>query len=100
LIDALEQDVREHGMPKLEGNRPPLLGFDQYTAGLLVIANQLVALRMEQSGGGKLNMLDGPMFPLEVVRERLRKFAKGKRDKGIDAAYKTWASNHPEVKLA
>lgn len=74
--------------------RPSLLGFDQNAAGFLMLTNQLIALRAEHSGNGKLKMVKGPIFPTEIVEERLRKFAATKRTSKIEEAQQRWRQNH------
>lgn len=76
--------MRKNGPVKAtEEFRPPLLGFDPASAGLLQVANQLVSMRMEQ-GNPKLKHLPGPLFPHEIVDERLRRFTAGKRTDVIE----------------
>lgn len=96
LIDRLEEEMRTHGRLSLSDMRPPLLGFDQYAAGLLMLTNQVISLRMEQ-GNVKLKHLEGPKFPTEIVDERLRKFATTKRNTAIDRAQQRWAQKHSPV---
>jgi hypothetical protein len=69
--------------------RPPLLGFDQYAAGLLLITNQVAALRMDR-GNGKAEMVKGPIFPLEIIEQRLSKFAAVKRTDAIARAQRNY----------
>lgn len=72
------------------------MGFDQYAAGLLMLTNQVISLRMEQ-GNAKLNHLDGPVMPMEHVDRRLRKFASTKRNTAIERAQQRWAQKHRPV---
>jgi len=74
--------------------RPSLLGFDAVSSGFLNLTNQIVALRAEQSGNGKLKMMKGPVFPTEIVEQRLREHAARKRTTKIDEAQERWRRNH------
>ena len=88
--------MRANGRLSLSEMRPPLMGFDQYAAGLLMVTNQLISMRMEQ-GNAKLKHLEGPMFPMEIVDARLRKFAAAKRNTAIDRAQQRWSQKHNPV---
>lgn len=75
--------MREHGQIKLTDLRPPLLGFDQASAGLLMVTNQLISQRIEH-GNAKLKHIEGPSFPLEVAEARIRAHAAQKRASVIE----------------
>lgn len=75
--------MRKHGQSTLTDVRPPLMGFDSNSAGLLMVINQLISQRIE-SGNPALKHIEGPEFPMEVANERLRKFAAKKRTNIIE----------------
>ena len=77
--------MRECGQIKLTDMRPPLVGFDQWVAGLTMVSNQLISLRIER-GNSSLKHIEGPLFPMEIANERLRKFTTGKRNTAIERA--------------
>lgn len=92
LIDALEADVKKNGKGSITDTRPQLLGFDATAAGLLMLTNHLIALRLESTPGVKSPMIKGPVFPMEVVDERLRLFAKNKRMTKIEESQARYAA--------
>lgn len=79
LIDQLEAEMKKSGPIDAGEFRPSLYGFDSVASGLHQVANQLISMRIEQ-GNHKLKHLPGPVFPAEIVDDRLRRFAKMKRD--------------------
>lgn len=81
--------MRESGRVDLSDLRPPLLGFDQLTSSILLLTNQVVALRME-SNQTKAELIKGPVFPIEIVEDRLRRFATVKRTDVIAASQARW----------
>lgn len=93
MIDALEAEVREHGPVTADEMRPPLLGFDPVVAKLHDLTNQIISLRIEQGSGGAKH-LKGPMLPMEIVDERLRKFAARKRADVIAQSQSRWSERH------
>lgn len=89
--------MREDKNFSLSDMRPSLSGFDQWTAGLLMLTNQIISLRME-NGNMKVKHLEGPIFPMEVVEGRFRKFASSKRQSAIEHSQQKWADkNFPAV---
>lgn len=84
--------MREGGKVSLTDVRPQLLGFDQTAAGLLMLTNHVIAQRIEAGRGSKVQMIKGPVFPIEIVEMRLAKYAKGKREGGIEAAQARYAA--------
>lgn len=96
LIDQLEAEMRE-GKVDLTSVRPPLLHFDQVASGFLNLTNQIIALRSERSGNGKLNMAKGPEFPVEIVEKRLRAHAATKRMSSIERAQNRWRERHQDA---
>lgn len=100
LIDQLEAEMREmKGKFSASDVRPSLVGFDQYTSALLLLTNHVISMRMEQ-GNPKLKHLEGPVFPMEVVEDRIRKWAAGKRNTAIERSQAKWAKKHREVSRA
>lgn len=85
------------GKVDLDTIRPPLLHFDSITSGFLGLQSQIIALRAEQSGNGKLKMPKGPEFPTEIVEQRLRDFAARKRTSSIERAQARWQQKHDPV---
>lgn len=77
--------MRKDGVPGLEDARPALAGFDPVVAGLHMLTNQVISMRME-SGNAKVKHLPGPLFPMEIAEERIRLFAKRKRESVIERA--------------
>lgn len=77
--------MRESRSLDLAEVRPSLVGFDQYAAGLMMLTNQIISLRME-NGNAKLKHLKGPVFPTEIVEERMRAYAATKRMSAIEAS--------------
>jgi hypothetical protein len=95
LINQLEAEMRE-GRIDPDSTRPSLLHFDPIASGFLNLTNQIIALRAERSGNGKLNMAKGPEFPIEVVEQRLRAHASRKRADAIERAQAKFRERHPE----
>lgn len=88
------------GTVDMDSLRPSLRGFDMAAAGFLQVTNQLIALRAER-GNPKLQVIKGPVFPTEIVDERLRKFAARKRMSAIEASQAKWRKkNRSEVSSA
>jgi hypothetical protein len=77
--------MRKDGVPALGDARPALTGFDPVVAGLHMLTNQVISMRME-SGNAKIKHLPGPLFPMEIAEDRIRQFAKRKREDVIEQA--------------
>lgn len=84
--------MRKNGKGSITDTRPMLLGFDATAAGLLMLTNHLIALRMESTPGVKTSMIKGPLFPMEIVDERLRVFTKIKRLSKIEESQERYAA--------
>ena len=100
FIDQLEAEMRE-GKVDMDAIRPSLRGFDAVASGFLSLTNQIIALRAEQGRNPKLKTVKGPVFPTEIVEERLRKFASMQRMSAIERSQAKWRSkNRPEMTSA
>jgi hypothetical protein len=85
MIDMLEADMRENGPGAITDGRPALLGFDPVVSQLHTLTNQIISMRIEQ-GNNIVKHMKGPLLPMEIVEERMRKYTAHKRADAISAA--------------
>lgn len=96
IIDRLEQEMRKGGSAQLSNMRPPLFGFDPHASNLLLLTNQVVAMRIE-NGSTRADVIEGPIFPNEVANRRLKDFAASKRIDAVARAQARWSQQHEPV---
>lgn len=108
LIDEMYELAREEQSSKrkklhddeegLEANRPPRRGYSREVEAIYDLMDNVVALRGEMGRWPRPTteraMSKRPWFPGEVVQERMRQYARTRRDSAIKAAQQGWRDRH------
>lgn len=104
LIDEMYEAAREEQSSKrkrveddlagLEANRPPRRGYSREVEAIYDLVDNVVALRGEMGKWPRTaterSMSKRPWFPSEVVQERMRQYARKRRDAAIKEAQDRW----------
>jgi hypothetical protein len=105
LIDDLYEQARAEQSAKIKKTekpedewRPPRRGYSREVEAIYDLVDNLVALRGEMGRWPATTtervMSKRPWFPAEVVQERMRAYARHRRDTALKAAQSRWSRHH------